>query len=213
MINNLIIFIKYPEPGQVKTRIGNVIGTQKAAELYFSLANHIVRKLLQSDSYRISVSYTPENKINNIKSWFGNSDIYYFPQKGNSLGEKISEAFEHSFSKGFKNTIIIGSDCIELNPDIISRAFNYLSNDSDCVIGPANDGGYYLIGLKSRNSPIIFENIVWSSDSVFAETIKKINFLNLQCIILDELNDIDEIDDVDDNVVELVRNYYPNFEV
>lgn len=213
MINNLIIFVKYPEPGKVKTRIGKIIGIEKAADLYSSLANHIVSSLINSNSYQISVSFTPGNRINLIKSWFDNSDIDYFPQDGSSLGERISNAFEHSFSNGYKNSIIVGSDCIALNKEIVTSAFHYLDNDSDCVIGPTYDGGYYLIGLRSKNYPYIFKEISWSSDSVFVETINKINCLKLKSIILEKLNDVDNIDDLNDNVIELVRNYYPYFEV
>ncbi|MGI9533604.1 MAG: TIGR04282 family arsenosugar biosynthesis glycosyltransferase [Thermodesulfobacteriota bacterium] len=213
MTNNLIIFVKYPEPGHVKTRIGKVIGIEKAADLYCSLANYIVSSLVQSKDYNISVFFTPKDRIKNIKSWFQCGDIDYFPQTGNSLGERISNAFEHSFSNGFNNTIIIGSDCIEINQEIVANAFKYLNDDSDCVVGPAHDGGYYLIGLKSKNYPFIFEDLMWSSDSVFDETMKKINYLNLNSIILEELNDIDNIDDLNNNVIKLVRNYYPNFEV
>ena len=213
MTNNLIIFVKYPEPGNVKTRISNVIGNEKAAELYYSLARHIVNSFIDSDDFKVSVCFSPENKYNLFESWFNNSEINYFPQKGKSLGERISRAFEHSFSDGFKNTVIIGSDCIELNCETVTEAFYYLNNGSDCVIGPTFDGGYYLIGLKSQNVPYIFEDIPWSSDSVFDETIKKINYINLKSIILEKLNDVDEINDLNDNVIDLVRNYYPNFKV
>ena len=213
MTNNLIIFVKYPQPGRVKTRIGKIIGIEKAADLYFSLANHIVCHLVNSDSYRISIYFTPQEKEMLIKKWFNSNEIEYFPQEGESLGERISNAFEHSFSRGYKNTVVIGSDCIELNHENIGVAFNHLEYSSDCVIGPTFDGGYYLIGLRSKNSPYIFEDISWSSDSVFDETVKKINYLNLKNIILEKLNDIDEYDDLNDNVLKLVRNYYPNFEV
>ncbi|MGI9533564.1 MAG: TIGR04282 family arsenosugar biosynthesis glycosyltransferase [Thermodesulfobacteriota bacterium] len=213
MTNNLIIFIKYPEPGQVKTRIGKTIGIEKAADIYSSLANHVVSKLRNTDSCKITVSFTPGNREDLIKSWFNSKYINYFPQCGVSLGERISNAFETSFLNGFKNTVIIGSDCIEIEEEIITRAFNYLNNESDCVIGPTYDGGYYLIGLKSRNYPYIFEKIDWSSDTVFDETFKKINFLNLKSIILEKLNDVDDIDDVNDDVLKLVKNYYPKFEV
>ena len=213
MANNLIIFVKYPEPGQVKTRIGKIIGIEKAADMYSSFVHHIVNNLIDSDSFQISVSYTPEDRDKFIKGWLNSNGINYFPQNGKSLGEKISNAFEHSFSNGFNNTIIIGSDCVELNQETIVMAFNYLNNNSDCVIGPTYDGGYYLIGLKSRNFPYIFENISWSSDLVFDETIKKINYLNLKCTVLEKLNDVDDIDDLNDNVIGLVRNYYPDFEI
>ncbi|MGI9553735.1 MAG: TIGR04282 family arsenosugar biosynthesis glycosyltransferase [Thermodesulfobacteriota bacterium] len=213
MTNNLIIFIKYPEPGQVKTRIGRIIGIDKAADLYSSLANHVVSKLTDTNSYKISVFFTPEEKEEKIKNWFNNKGIYYFSQLGVSLGERISNAFDESFLNGFKNTIIIGSDCIEIDEKIITGAFNHLNNGSDCVIGPTYDGGYYLIGLKSRNYPHIFEDIEWSSDSVFDETVKKVNYLNLKSIILERLNDVDDIDDVNEDVLKLVKNYYPNFEV
>lgn len=207
MNNNLIIFVKYPNPGKVKTRIAKVIGNEKAANLYSSLVYYIINKIAISDNFKVSIAFTPHNKKKLIKNWINKDGVYYFPQSGKTLGEKISNSFDYSFSNGFQNTIVIGSDCIELDHKIIKTAFAHLDNNSDCVIGPTYDGGYYLIGLRYKNFSYIFEDISWSSNSVFDETIKKINSLNLRCAILKKFNDIDDVNDIDDNVMKLLEKH------
>ena len=169
--------------------------------------------MIKTGDFHISVFYTPDDKEDKIRELLDTEDINYLPQKGKTLGDKISNAFEISFSDGFNNCVVIGSDCIELNSDSVNTAFNHLNNGSECVIGPTEDGGYYLIGLKSCNFPDVFEGIEWSTDKVFEETITKINLLNLKHIVLEKLNDVDDINDINSNVIEVVRNYYPNFEV
>ncbi len=207
MDSNLIVFVKYPDPGKVKTRIARVIGDEKAADLYSSLVYHIINKIATSDNFKISIAFTPRNKENLIKKWISKDGIDHFPQSGKTLGERISNSFDRSFSNGFQNTIVIGSDCIELDHKIIRTAFAHLDKGSDCVIGPTYDGGYYLIGLRYKNFPYIFEDIPWSSDSVFDETIKKINSLNIRCAVLKKLNDVDDVSDIDNNVMKLLEKY------
>ncbi len=215
MKNNLVIFVKYPESGKVKTRIGKIIGNDKASDIYSALVYHLVNDLIYPADYKVSIFFTPTNKEKLIKIWLSgiSNKIDYFPQKGMCLGERISNSFDRSFSSGFENTIVIGSDCIELNHETIKIAFNYLNNYSDCIIGPAYDGGYYLVGLRAKNFPYIFEDISWSSESVFSKTMEKINYLNLKCIVLEKLNDVDNICDLDTNVIELVKKYKPEFNI
>lgn len=205
MRDNLIIFVKYPEPGKVKTRIAKAVGNEKAADLYFSLASHVVNKTTGSDDFKVSVAFTPQSRESLIKSWLNKDKFDYFPQNGRTLGERISSAFDRSFANGFQNAVVIGSDCAELDQKTIKAAFAHLSNGSDCVIGPTHDGGYYLIGLRHKNFPYIFEDISWSSDSVFDETVTKLTSLNLKWTVLRKLGDIDNAGDIDDNLMKLLK--------
>ncbi len=205
MKDNLIIFVKYPEPGKVKTRIAKAVGNEKAADLYFSLASHVVNEVTGSDGFKVSIAFTPQSRESLIKNWLNKDELDYFPQNGRTLGERISGAFERSFANGFKNAAVIGSDCAELDHRTIKTAFSHLSNGSDCVIGPAHDGGYYLIGLRDKNFPYIFEDISWSSASVFDETVKKLTSLDLKFSVLRKLSDIDNAGDIDDNLIKLLK--------
>ena len=208
--NNLIIFVKYPEKVEVKTRIGNDIGSEKAKAIYSAITLFLLSVLSNSDYYSMTVAFTPKNIMKDVKDWLNIHHAEYKPQLGESLGEKISDAFDKSFNSGFLNTVIIGSDCIEINGELINKAFDYLE-DHDCVLGPARDGGFYLIGLKNQNYPYIFNGIEWSTDKVLKSTIKKIDQNNLSYKLLDVLNDIDKVEDVDDRVLEIVRKYNPGF--
>ena len=137
--NNLLIFLKYPEPGKVKTRLAKTIGDEKAADVYSILTKHLLSQLTGSESYVVTVQFTPEEKLNDISQWLKIDNI--IAQKGNDLGEKLSYAFESSFQNGYTNTVAIGTDCIEITNDDIENSFNYLSSEYDSVVGPTNDGG------------------------------------------------------------------------
>lgn len=211
---NLIIFLKYPEPEKVKTRLGNTIGYHNAAKVYSSIVKHLLYDLKGSNAYTLSVFYSPPTKLNAIKNWIHCEDIELVPQIGYNLGEKISNAFEHSFSKGFSNTIVIGSDCIELNKHNIETAFRLLSDsDNNVILGPATDGGYYLIGQHISNNPELFNDIEWSTDKVFFQTTEKLESLNLKYFILDYYSDIDELSDINGKVIKIIKRYDPELKI
>ena len=209
--NNLIIFLKYPEAGKVKTRLGRSIGYEKAADVYSILTKHLFTQLSNSSSYSISVFYTPEERLEDISKWLDTDHL--IPQAGSNLGEKLSNAFSQSFSEGYSNTVVIGSDCIDITQDDINKAFNYLSNGYETVTGPTNDGGYYLIGLSGRNYPELFLNIEWSTNKVFSQTQDKIKKLQIRSRVLEYYNDIDEISDINSNVIKIINSYNPDLRI
>ncbi len=209
--NNLIIFLKYPEPGKVKTRLGKVIGYKIAADIYSVFIKHLLTIFKANDLYNISVYYSPVERKHDILNMIGINDIV--PQNGDNLGEKISNAFDSSFSKGYLNTVIIGTDCIDITSDDIENTFKDLSGDYSSVIGPTNDGGYYLIGLSEENRPELFKGIEWSTDKVFTQTIKKMSQINIKNKVLNYYNDIDEISDINSNVIEIINTYKPNLRI
>lgn len=188
MKNLIIVFTRNPELGKVKTRLAASIGNENALEIYKYLLNHTKNVLLQVIAEKY-VFYSEEISENDI--W----DTIFFQkklQKGNDLGEKMKNAFAEGFSAGFEKIVIVGSDMFDLETSDIETAFGRLENN-DVVIGPAADGGYYLLGLNYMITDL-FENKNWSTETVFEETINDIK--NFKYSLLQTKNDIDTIDDI-----------------
>jgi rSAM/selenodomain-associated transferase 1 len=123
-----------------------------------------------------------------------------FPQAGADLGERMKNAFQHCFADGFDDVIIIGSDIPDLPPEIFAEAFAALENRG-AVIGPAADGGYYLIGFRKETfAPEAFEGIVWSTQAVFAETVARLERVGVGVHLLPSWRDVDTVDDLRDLV-------------
>lgn len=184
----LIIFTRNPELGKVKTRLAKTIGEEKALEVYKHLLLHTMNEtqFLACDKFLFYDTSITKNDI-----W--PETIYQKKiQSGEDLGGKMQQAFELLFSLGHKNCLIVGSDLCDLKKEIIEEAFQKLQ-ENDAVIGPAEDGGYYLLGLKKLNSAL-FKNKAWGTSSVLADTL---NDLNSQSVyILETLNDIDTFEDL-----------------
>ncbi|MBA3664680.1 MAG: TIGR04282 family arsenosugar biosynthesis glycosyltransferase [Bacteroidetes bacterium] len=187
----IIIFIKNPVAGKVKTRLAKTIGDEKALSIYNNLLEHTrtVTRKLNCDKI---VFYS--DFINNADDWDQNHFLKA-RQEGNDLGERMSNAFNFAFSTGYKKPLIIGSDCPDLNQEHIEKAFQHL-NESEVVLGPAKDGGYYLLGMN-QFYPELFSNKRWSTEHVMKDTLADISRLNLSVRLLPELTDIDEEKDME----------------
>jgi rSAM/selenodomain-associated transferase 2/rSAM/selenodomain-associated transferase 1 len=183
----IIIFTRYPVPGKAKTRLIPKIGAINAANLQKMMTEFVVSQVKKT-KIPFKIKYFGGTKAD-MENWLGSS-IEYSEQVDNDLGEKMKNAFEEGFKSGFSKIVIIGSDCPDLRADLILKAFQSLEKNN-CVIGPAKDGGYYLIGLNKPN-PKLFENIDWGSEKVLNQTISKIKDYKL----LKELNDVDEFEDI-----------------
>jgi len=190
--NVLIIFVKYPQEGFVKTRLARAIGKENASELYRLFVETILARIKDKNFTRV-IFYSPASKRKEIKRWLG-EDLALYPQKGKDLGEKISNAFRFAFKSGAKRTVVIGTDSPALNKKLILDAFKKLK-DTQCVLGPAFDGGYYLIGSNSFYEEV-FQHIDWSSDNVFKQTLRAIKKLRIIFSLLDKELDIDNKDDL-----------------
>ena len=186
----LIIFVRHPELGKVKTRLAATIGNENALKVYKLLLQHTY-DLIKYLPLPVYVYYTSEIIADDL--WYGNN-IIKKQQKGNDLGEKMSNAFKEVFSNGHKKVVIIGSDCYELTTEIINESINALYNN-ETVIGPAKDGGYYLLGMKAPFKNV-FENIEWSTATVFKKTMEMFSENNISVSVLIELNDVDTEDDI-----------------
>lgn len=188
--NVLLIFVKNPELGQVKTRLAESVGAEKALEIYQRLLAHTKRV---TDGLPCSRELWYSSYINNDDHW-EEENYNKKLQVGDDLGERMQYAFEQSFKKGAEKVVIVGSDCAEITTNHIRRAFRGLQTD-DIVIGPSKDGGYYLLGMSAFH-PSLFENKEWSTSSVYRETIAEIQQKGLTYKELPQLNDIDTKDDL-----------------
>ncbi len=190
----LIIFAKFPRAGSVKTRLGEAIGMPQAAEIYTLFAEHaytLGKQLLEMGS-KVYVFYDPAASEDEMRTWVGPL-FQLSPQKGETLGDRMRNAFEVTFAEGSKRTIIIGTDVPELDFLTLERAFETLGQH-DVVIGPSTDGGYYLLGMYAPTKEL-FDGMAWSSETVCHETIRRLRRLNLSFAQLNELADIDTITD------------------
>ncbi len=184
-----MVFTKNPEKGKVKTRLAKSIGDDAALEVYIRLLKHTKKFVANSDSDK-AVFYS-ENITEN-DDWLAMGCQQVLQHKGD-LGDRMKAAFDYAFAKEYQQVIIVGSDCPEVNTDTISEAFDSLNNN-DVVIGPAEDGGYYLLGMNKLHS-CFFENKSWSQEELFTETIQDVVKHKLKTQILKTCNDIDTIDD------------------
>ncbi len=192
--NTLIVFVKYPNPGKVKTRLAKKIGNERATYYYSLMAKQIIDQVSQSDNYSTTIFFDPPEKEKKVIRWLGNGIKKFMPQSGANLGKKIANSFEQVISSGARRSIIIGTDCVEVTKEIVNRAFELLGR-ADVILGPTEDGGYYLLGLKCF-APELFENIDWSTERVLNQTLDRINEKNLSYELLEKLKDIDTVNDL-----------------
>jgi uncharacterized protein len=186
----LIIFYKNPELGKVKTRLASSIGDAKAFSIYLLLAEH-TRKITEHLGVHKVVFYS--DYIDLDDSW--SQDVYQKRlQMGADLGERMENAFRLGFNEGYKSICIIGTDCLELTRNVIEDAFRKLLTH-DIVIGPANDGGYYLLGMNYLCNKL-FQNKQWSTSTVLADTVADTRMLGLTSWQLETLTDVDEEKDL-----------------
>ena len=186
--NALIIFVRNPVLGKVKTRLAASMGDEKALAVYKYLLQH-TKNITENLPVTKFVFYAGE--INNNDIWNGYQKQL---QYGNDLGERMANAFKELFKNGFKKICVIGSDCLELDTEILNAAFTALSN-TDIIIGPATDGGYYLLGMK-KDCTVVFTKNNWGESSVYDTTIAIIKENNLQYLPLKMLNDVDTAEDL-----------------
>jgi rSAM/selenodomain-associated transferase 1 len=187
--NNLIIvFTRNPELGKVKTRLAKTVGNQVALNIYKFLLNH-TEKTIRSINSDKAIYYSVKIREHDIWS----ASLYQkYKQEGDDLGIRMLNAFDNAFKNKYHKVVIIGSDLLDLKQEHIDEAFKKLDSH-DAVIGPAEDGGYYLLGMKTLY-PEVFKNKEWGTETVRKETLKDLQ--NVKICLLDELNDIDVYADI-----------------
>ncbi|MBO1224719.1 MAG: TIGR04282 family arsenosugar biosynthesis glycosyltransferase [Candidatus Scalindua sediminis] len=193
----LVVFVKDPIPGRVKTRLTPRITPDEAAKLYKAFTIDIIsnaRKLKRNSVNNVTVAYTPIGAEKAFRKLV-KQPTNFLPQKGKNLGERMKNAFKQSFAEGAKRVVIIGTDSPTLPVSYIQKAFDILKK-IPIVIGPTFDGGYYLIGLSGLNDDI-FDGIGWSTSRVFDQTLTRIKSLNTQVYVLPPWYDVDTSEDLE----------------
>ncbi|NMG19133.1 TIGR04282 family arsenosugar biosynthesis glycosyltransferase [Brasilonema bromeliae] len=192
---HLIIFTRYPEPGKTKTRLIPALGTEGAANLQRQMTEHTlsqVKQLQKTSVISFEVRFAGGN-LQLMQEWLG-YDLVYQPQGEGDLGLRMTQSFLNAFQSGAEKVLTIGTDCPGVNNQILAKAFAQLQQ-SEVVLGPAVDGGYYLIGLQ-RPMPELFINIDWGTSQVLHQTITIAQMLNLSVTNLPHLADIDRPEDL-----------------
>jgi rSAM/selenodomain-associated transferase 1 len=187
---HLIVFVKAPRPRAVKTRLAQAVGSDAACAAYRLLAETLFTRL--SSLRNVQLRFTPDDAGDQINLWLRNG-WKKKPQGEGDLGTRLVNAFEDAFRCGFKRVVIIGSDCPEVQAGDAEAAWAALQ-DHDVVLGPAIDGGYWLIGLR-REQPVLFEKVSWSSKDVFSQTLTRAESAGLRTKLLRELSDVDTEED------------------
>lgn len=189
MNNHLIVFIKNPELGKVKTRIARTLGERSALDIYLRLLDIAHDILVQTDAEK-HIFYS--DFLSEADQWSDNN-FHRHVQTGAELGERMKNAFQTVFDRfpghESKKLVIIGSDCPYLSSALIGDAFKFL-DDADFVVGPTFDGGYYLLGMNLF-TPSVFEKVNWSTEHVFEQTLENIKSQGSTFRLLPTLHDID----------------------
>ena len=186
--------MKYPEPGEVKTRLAESIGSDKAAKLYRSFILDLLAKL-ESTRLPFAICFYPQRKKELLMEWLGEG-YEYIPQKGADLGERMAGAFLDAFAGGHRRVILIGSDFPDIPESFFKESLDALKTH-DSVIGPAMDGGYYLIGFRKETFfHQAFEGMDWGTEGVFRQTLSILKDHGKGVYVLPVWNDIDTIEDL-----------------
>lgn len=208
---HLIIFTRYPDPGRAKTRLIPLLGRQGAADLHRRMTERTLscaRRVSFLRRLGVEIRYDGKDRAN-MKAAFGegHDGLIYTPQAGGDLGRRMGDAVLDAFGFGAKSVVIVGTDVPDLTERIINRAFDALNGTTrpaaartDMVIGPARDGGYYLIGfantVSERQIDSLFADIPWGTAGVLEETVLKTREMRLSCTSLDLLSDVDRPEDL-----------------
>uniref|UniRef100_UPI0040575BBA TIGR04282 family arsenosugar biosynthesis glycosyltransferase n=1 Tax=Candidatus Electrothrix sp. TaxID=2170559 RepID=UPI0040575BBA len=210
----IILFTRYPQAGKVKTRLIDRLGPKGAATLHGQLTHQVINTIqpaLQARQVQLRVAYCGGSE-EEMRGWLGH-DLLLERQQGNDLGERMADAFARAWQQGAEQILLIGSDCPGINPSIIESGFKCLETH-DLVLGPAVDGGYYLIGLQSsvqgiqqhKQYRILFQDIDWGTEQVLQQTLNQAQKAGFSFALLPELHDIDRPEDL------VHLNYYTNAE-
>jgi rSAM/selenodomain-associated transferase 2/rSAM/selenodomain-associated transferase 1 len=189
----LLVFAKAPREGDVKTRLAAEVGDREATRIYRALGRRVV-EAVRGGAWRTRICFTPTEARGELEAWLGTDRLQFRPQADGDLGRRMSAAFEDAFAEGATRVCVVGTDVDGLEESLVARAFSALEGH-DVVLGPAHDGGYWLLGL-TRPRPALFERIRWSTARVLDETLERARALGLRVHLLPTLRDVDHQSDV-----------------
>jgi rSAM/selenodomain-associated transferase 1 len=205
--NRLLLFVKSPIKGHVKTRLAAETSGDFVVELYKCFVEDII-SLAEDLDVHLELCFYPANRKTTFLKWLGEK-YCYTPQVGDNLGKRLRNAFDKAFEEGFSNVVAIGSDSPDLPIRYLMKSYEVLGAH-DAVIGPANDGGYYLIGFSKEGFiHEAFDNISWSTDCVFEQTVSILKQHGRKIHLLPLWYDVDTIEDLKSL---LLRTKYTAFE-
>jgi rSAM/selenodomain-associated transferase 1 len=189
----ILLFIKSPEKGMVKSRLAKDVNESMALSLYKHFVLDIL-ETIQAVRYPVKICYYPPDALAVVSAWLG-SRYSYIPQKGRDLGERMTNAFLDTFAEAYSSAALIGSDIPDLTVTLVEQALHL--EHFDAAIGPSRDGGYYLIGFKKDTFlPAVFEKMPWGTEKVFSKTMKVFRKRQYTLNTLPEMLDIDRIEDL-----------------
>jgi rSAM/selenodomain-associated transferase 1 len=199
----ILLFVKYPEKGNVKLRLSKNMDEDIVVELYRCFVQDTLTTV-QTSKYPFFIFFHPPDSQRKFEKWLGPTFLF-LPQKGKNLGERMKNSFTDVFTKGYRKAILMGSDSPDLPQKYLTQAVDILKT-KDVVLGPTVDGGYYLIGFNSTTFlSNVFEEIPWSTPHVFQETITKIQQATHSVGLLPVWSDIDTISDLK-NLIKRTQN-------
>jgi rSAM/selenodomain-associated transferase 1 len=176
----------------VKTRLAAALGAEEALSIYRLLAERVVAAVLGAGSYSVTVAYTPSRAEPVMRRWLGRS-VDLQAQSHGDLGQRMATAIAEATSAGAERVVVIGTDCPDVTAGVVEEAFTRL-DAADVVLGPASDGGYYLIGM-SRLHRELFEGVAWSSADTRRVTLERAHASGLSVALLEERRDVDTAED------------------
>ena len=189
----LVVFVKHPTPGAVKTRLVPALGAETAAALYRALVEHVLAATSpQRGEYERLVFFAPQQATQAMRRWLVGVQLRH--QAGEGLGERLTDAVARAFRRGAGRVAVIGSDAPWLTRADVTAAFAAL-DAADVVLGPAEDGGYYLLALRAPQ-PSLFEGIAWSSPRVLEQTLARARAAGLGVARLASRRDLDTLEDL-----------------
>ncbi|MFA5102658.1 MAG: TIGR04282 family arsenosugar biosynthesis glycosyltransferase [Candidatus Thermoplasmatota archaeon] len=199
----ILLFVKYPEKGKVKLRLSRDLQEEVVQELYRCFVQDALA-MIKKINIPFYICFYPPDSREKFQNWLGLTS-QSLPQIGKNLGERMKQGFIDVFTKGYEKAILLGSDSPDLPGEYIKQAFALLET-KEVVLGPAIDGGYYLIGFRTTTfTPSVFDDITWGSPLVFQETLMKITQAHRSVGTLPVWSDIDTIADLK-NLISRTRN-------
>lgn len=184
----LVLMLKAPKPGTVKTRLAKDLGNERAAEIYRILVKHQVSEL--PPEFPAEIHFAPADAEPDLRDWLGERFAYRAQCEGD-LGERLVHSAKHVFENPATGLIFLGGDCPHITAALLRECIEQLQNH-DVVLGPACDGGYYLIAIR-KDRPHLFHGIDWGSERVLEQTLLRIHEGGLLHFLLPELEDVDDL--------------------
>jgi rSAM/selenodomain-associated transferase 1 len=189
----ILLFVKYPKKGEVKHRLSKTLPQEITVELYRNFVLDTLATLKKLHTPVFICCYPPDT-FQKIQDWLGTT-YHYIPQEGKDLGQRMKHCFEYAFEQGYRRVVLMGTDSPDLPVEFLSNALSLRTHD--VVLGPAVDGGYYLIGFQNTTFVAeAFEGISWSTPAVFEDTLEKIKNASRTISLLPVWSDIDTGDDL-----------------